>query len=65
MERLRQIEEAHLSPGEAVQKRSADIGRDLGEVVADYASGRGSYAEWLILREGLKKRIDGLVGPLS
>jgi hypothetical protein len=65
MERLRQIEEAHLSPGEAVQKRSADIGRDLGKVVADYASGRVSYAEWLILREGLKKRIDGLVGPLS
>lgn len=64
MERLRQIEEAHLSPGEALQKSAADIGRDLVEVVADYASDRVSHAEWLILREGLKKRIDALVGPL-
>jgi len=64
MERLRQIEEAHLSPGEALQQSAADIGRDLVEVVADYASDRVSHAEWLILREGLKKRIDALVGPL-
>jgi hypothetical protein len=53
MERLGQIEEAHLSPGEALQ-----------ESAADYASDRVSHAEWLILREGLKKRIDALVGPL-
>ena len=52
MERLRQIEEAHLSPGEALQKSAADIGRDLVEVVADYASNRVSHAEWLILRKG-------------
>jgi hypothetical protein len=51
MERLRQVEKAHL------------IGRDLVEVVADYASDRVSHAEWLILREGLKKRIDAIVGP--
>ena len=56
VERLRQIEEAHLSPGEAPQKSAADIGRDLVEVVADYASDRVWHAEWLILREGLKER---------
>lgn len=64
MKRLRQVEEAHLSPREALQKSAADIGRDLVEIVADYASDRVSHADRLILREGLKKRIDALAGPL-
>jgi hypothetical protein len=38
VERLRQIEEAHLSPGETLQKGAAGIGRDPVEVVVDYAS---------------------------
>ena len=56
MERLRQIEEAHLSPGRR-SRRARPTGRDLVEVVADYASDTVSHAEWLILREGLKKRM--------